>query len=99
MSNISSSVDLTAVKPMPKETGWRASNWGLVAAVSVMIIIMLFPAPEGLPLAGHRMLAIFGFAVIVWVTEALDYAISAVVIAALWHSFSGYRRMLPIQKC
>jgi len=89
MSNISSSVDLTAVKPMPKGTGWRASNWGLVAAVSVMIIIMLFPAPEGLPLAGHRMLAIFGFAVIVWVTEALDYAISAVVIAALMAFFLG----------
>ena len=89
MSNISSSVDLTAVKPMPKGTGWRASNWGLVAAVSVMIIIMLFPTPEGLPLAGHRMLAIFGFAVIVWVTEALDYAISAVVIAALMAFFLG----------
>jgi len=74
---------------MPKGTGWRASNWGLVAAVSVMIIIMLFPAPEGLPLAGHRMLAIFGFAVIVWVTEALDYAISAVVIAALMAFFLG----------
>jgi sodium-dependent dicarboxylate transporter 2/3/5 len=89
MPNISSSVDLTAVKPMPKETGWRASNWGLVVAVSVMIIIMLFPTPEGLPLAGHRMLAIFGFAVIVWVTEALDYAISAVVIAALMAFFLG----------
>jgi anion transporter len=74
---------------MPKETGWRASNWGLVVAVSVMIIIMLFPTPEGLPLAGHRMLAIFGFAVIVWVTEALDYAISAVVIAALMAFFLG----------
>ena len=44
---------------------------------------MLLPTPAGLPLAGQRMLAIFGFAVVVWITEALDYAISAVVIAAL----------------
>jgi anion transporter len=44
---------------------------------------MLLPAPAGLPPAGHRMLAILAFAVIVWMTEALDYAVSAVVIAAL----------------
>jgi hypothetical protein len=35
------------------------------------------------------MLAVFGFAVVVWVTEALDYAISAVVIAALMAVLSG----------
>ncbi|WP_298252903.1 anion permease [Bradyrhizobium sp.] len=29
------------------------------------------------------MLAVFGFAVVVWVTDALDYAVSAIVIAAL----------------
>ena len=29
------------------------------------------------------MLAILAFAVIVWMTEAIDYAVSAVVIAAL----------------
>ncbi len=29
------------------------------------------------------MLAVFGFAIVVWVTEALDYAVSAVVIASL----------------
>ena len=44
---------------------------------------MLLPTPAGLPVAGHRMLAILAFAVIVWMTEALDYAVSAVVIAAL----------------
>jgi anion transporter len=36
-----------------------------------------------LPVAGHRMLALLAFAVIVWMTESLDYAVSAVVIAAL----------------
>jgi len=64
-------------------SNWFASNWGLLAALAAMAIVLLLPTPAGLPVAGHRMLAIFAFAVIVWITEALDYAISAVVIAAL----------------
>jgi len=67
----------------PVQKSWLASNWGLLAAVAVLVAILALPTPAGLPLAGHRMLAVFGFAVIVWVTEALDYAVSAVVIAAL----------------
>ena len=46
-------------------------------------MVLLLPTPEGLPVAGHRMLAMLVFAVIVWMTEAVDYAVSAVVIAAL----------------
>jgi anion transporter len=55
----------------------------LLAAVAVLIAILLLPTPVGLPIAGHRMLAVLAFAVIIWMTEALDYAVSAVVIAAL----------------
>jgi di/tricarboxylate transporter len=43
----------------------------------------MLPTPAGLPVAGHRMLAVLAFAVIVWVTEALDYAVSAVIIGGL----------------
>ncbi|HTV30008.1 MAG TPA: DASS family sodium-coupled anion symporter [Xanthobacteraceae bacterium] len=62
---------------------WLPKYWGLIAAVVVLLVIVALPTPAGLPLAGQRMLAIFGFAVVVWITEALDYAVSAVVIAAL----------------
>ncbi|HXW40567.1 MAG TPA: DASS family sodium-coupled anion symporter [Xanthobacteraceae bacterium] len=64
-------------------SGASLKNWGLIAAIAVLIAILLAPTPAGLPLAGQRMLAIFGFAVMVWITEAFDYAISAIVIAAL----------------
>jgi anion transporter len=60
-----------------------ASHWGLLAAGVVLIGVLLLPTPEALPVAGHRMLALLAFAVIIWMTEALDYAVSAVVIAAL----------------
>src|SRR5579871_5666227 len=60
-----------------------ATHWGLLLAVAVLVAILAMPTPTGLPVAGHRMLAVFGFAVVVWITEAVDYAISATIIAAL----------------
>ena len=72
-----------AAKPGPSGLNWLAANWGLLAAVAALVVVLLLPTPAGLPIAGHRMLAILAFAVIVWMTEAIDYAVSAVVIAAL----------------
>jgi len=71
------------VQPAAKDSSPIAAQWGLLLAVAVLVAILLMPTPVGLPVAGHRMLAIFGFAVVVWITEALDYAVSAAVIAAL----------------
>src|SRR5579859_4559931 len=62
--------------PLPK-------IWSLALAVTVLLVILFAPALAGLPIAGQRMLAVFGFAIVVWATEALDYAVSAVVIAGL----------------
>ena len=56
---------------------------GLWAALAALVAVLLLPTPADLPLAGHYMLAILAFAVIVWMTEALDYSVSAVVIGAL----------------
>ena len=58
-------------------------RFGLIAAMVTLIAITLLPASAELPRAGQVMLAILAFAVIVWMTEALDYAVSAVVIGAL----------------
>jgi solute carrier family 13 (sodium-dependent dicarboxylate transporter), member 2/3/5 len=72
-----------ASKEAKKEDNWFMANWGLLAAVAALIFVLLLPTPAGLPVAGHRMLAILAFAVIVWMTEAIDYAVSAIVIATL----------------
>jgi sodium-dependent dicarboxylate transporter 2/3/5 len=68
-----------SVKPVQTDT----KIWALLLGVAVLLAVLALPDFPGLPVAGHRMLAIFAFAVVVWVTEALDYAVSAVVIAAL----------------
>jgi solute carrier family 13 (sodium-dependent dicarboxylate transporter), member 2/3/5 len=62
---------------------WLRANGGLVAAAIVLAAILMMPTPAGLPVAGHRTLAILAFAVIVWMTEAVDYAVSAVLVAVL----------------
>lgn len=56
---------------------------GLAAAFIALLAIVLMPSLPGLPVAGQMMLGILAFAVIVWMTEALDYSVSAVVIGAL----------------
>ncbi len=68
----------------PSATGRTlVAKLGLVAAPVALLAVLWMPAAQGLPLAGQAMLAILAFAVIVWMTEALDYAVSAVVIGAL----------------
>ncbi|MDP3137409.1 MAG: DASS family sodium-coupled anion symporter [Burkholderiaceae bacterium] len=56
---------------------------GLIGALLALLAVVWMPPTQGLPQAGQVMLGILAFAVIVWMTEALDYAVSAVVIGAL----------------
>lgn len=56
---------------------------GLLAALAGLIVVMLLPRPAALPVAGQIMLGLLLFSVVLWVTEAVDYAISAVLITAL----------------
>ena len=55
----------------------------LIAAFVVLFIIILLPNPESLPVAGQRALAVLAFAVILWVSEAVSYPVSAIFIVAL----------------
>ena len=55
----------------------------LALAFLALIIIVLLPTPDALPVAGHRALAILAFAVILWVSEAVSYPVSAAMIIAL----------------
>ena len=82
MSNVAQPAPSAAITAT-KETNWFASNWGLIAAFAALVAILLLPTPANLPVAGHHMLAILAFAVILWMTEAIDYAVSAIVIAVL----------------
>ncbi|WP_322042375.1 DASS family sodium-coupled anion symporter [Paraburkholderia sp. J67] len=56
---------------------------GLIAGVIALVVVLLLPLPASLPVAGQRMLAILAFAVVVWLTEAVSYEASAIIITSL----------------
>ncbi len=58
-------------------------RYGLLIALAALIGLSLIPAPQGLSVAGHRMLAMLVFSVILWMTEGVSYPVSGVIIAAL----------------
>jgi sodium-dependent dicarboxylate transporter 2/3/5 len=55
----------------------------LLLAIVVLAFAILSPTPAALPVAGKYMLGVFVFAIIIWLTEAINYSVSAVVIATL----------------
>ncbi len=71
----------SAVKLAPQQG--EVKYWGLLAAFAALITVCLLPTPAGLPAAGQIMLGMLLFSVILWMTEAVDYAVSAVLIVAL----------------
>jgi len=73
-----------------RQPGRIARPGRLALAVAALVAVLLLPVPAGLPVAGHRMLAILAFAVVAWMTEAIDYAVSGFVIAALMAFLLGF---------
>lgn len=49
----------------------------------VLIGVLLLLTPDDLPIMGHRALAVLAFAIILWVTEAVTYPVSAAMIVSL----------------
>jgi sodium-dependent dicarboxylate transporter 2/3/5 len=52
-------------------------------AAALLVIALMMPQPAGLSPAGQRAIAVLLFAVVVWITEAVSYPVSAVLIVAL----------------
>jgi anion transporter len=73
----------TGSAPLVVVTPPGKPGWGLAFGVLAMVIVMALPLGAGLPAAGQRMLAILAFAVVVWITEAVSYETSAIIIATL----------------
>lgn len=78
---VSLAAQVPSVPPSSKRRHIKTA--GLVLATAALMTVLWMPAAQGLPAAGQVMLAVLAFAVIVWMSEALDYAVSAVVVGAL----------------
>lgn len=62
--------------------GEKQRVW-LIVAFMVLGLGLLLPTPDGLSEAGQRILAVLAFAVILWMTEAVSYPVSAALILSL----------------
>ena len=58
-------------------------RYGLLWGILVLAGVLLLPTPANLPTAGHRMLGILIFSVVIWMTEAVSYPVSAAIIMTL----------------
>lgn len=67
----------------PKKGTFDINYVILAVAFAVLAVIWLMPTPDGLSIAGQRAVGILAFAVIVWVSEAVSYPVSALIIASL----------------
>jgi solute carrier family 13 (sodium-dependent dicarboxylate transporter), member 2/3/5 len=64
--------------PAEEQFNRRRRTAGLVAAPAIFLILLYAPL-GGLPVPAHRMAAIMGLVVVLWLTEALPLAITAIL--------------------
>ena len=80
----------SASSPAADERKSLPSRYGLYFAVVALLLVAILPNPAGLPIAGQYMLAILAFSVIIWMTEAVSYPVSAVLITTLTAFMLGF---------
>jgi sodium-dependent dicarboxylate transporter 2/3/5 len=61
----------------------RVKGGALAVATLALLAVTLMPAPAGLSVAGQRVLAVLAFAIVVWITEAVSYPVSAALVVTL----------------
>ncbi len=65
-------------------------QYGLFVSLMILCVIIVLPTPEGLTIAGHRMLGLLVFSVILWMTECTSYPVSAAIIITLMVLLLGF---------
>ena len=69
--------------PGPASAGSRVTTPGLLGAAALTGFILILPSPEGLPPEAHRLAALFAGVLVLWSTEALPIAVTALLALAL----------------
>src|SRR5579872_2192030 len=55
----------------------------VLIGLAIMMAIIMTPSPAGLSPAGQRVIAVMAFVVLMWITEAISYGVSAVALVFL----------------
>ncbi|ARJ50557.1 SLC13 family permease [Staphylococcus lutrae] len=81
-----------------KKEGTTFKPIWLILSFVALIAVLLAPTPASLPFMGKAALAILAFAVILWVTEAVSYPVSATMIVGLIIVLLGFSPVQGLSK-
>jgi anion transporter len=62
----------------------------IIVSLLIMAAIVMAPTPSGLSVAGQRMLGIMAFTVLMWITEAVPYGVSAISLISMTIILLGF---------
>ena len=96
LATVADLTNMAAAAPTAKRPTSFVKQAGLLGGLVALAILVLLPQPDGLSVAGQRMLGIFAFAVIVWMSEAVDYAASSIILMALIAFLLGTVRTIDV---
>ena len=82
-------MSVTTTAP-PQKARTTAQNIGLILSFMVLAGILLLPTPDTLSTGGHRIIGVLAFAIILWMTSAVSYPVSATMITALTALLLGF---------
>ncbi len=71
-------------------------QYGLLIGIAILLIAIMLPTPEGLTVAGQRMLGLLLFSIVIWMTEAVSYPVSAAIILSSSAFLLGLSLILQI---
>ena len=77
----------------------NSAVWGMVGAIAATAVVLILPNPEGLPAEGQRLAALLAGILVLWATEALPIAVTALLavifqpIFRVKHARRGFRQL------
>lgn len=64
-------------------------KYGLILSVLVGLVIWLMPTPATMTIAQHKLLSLFGAAVVAWITIGVNFAVSTFFIVTMLYFWVG----------
>lgn len=64
-------------------------RYGLILGILVGLAIWFYPVPPAMTATQHKLLAIFGGAVILWITIGVNFAVSSIITTCLLYFWVG----------
>lgn len=92
------STQTTPAATPPTSSYPKSKLIGLILSFAVLIGILCYRTPSDLSTAGHRMIGILFFAIVLWISSAVSYPVSATMLTALTAKFYWGRHLISTHR-